>query len=234
MTESEKAERRQYLKYLRAGAMEEADPTSKLADIACEYRDQAVQKAALAGLLKHQKDPRALTGIARRTLDSWGMSAIEQCVRVSAKAWETGGLIILGSTLFYDNRFISRKLDAIIGVLEKSNDQESLNVLRELPDMIGLFQEPTSVNGWVKRIKKVGNRDLREGVIFGTQFEGTAGWQGTLGDRCPDNELLKATEYIKSRIPGLLGVYRVCLQEKKVRDSQPESGHTKWPSPSQN
>ena len=73
LLEAEKKELKFYLKYLRDGALEEKDPIITLSQLANEYGEQTIQKAAITGLSKH-RSPRSTLALAKRLLNNWESS----------------------------------------------------------------------------------------------------------------------------------------------------------------
>lgn len=210
----EKHKRFECLKKLREGALNESDPIGHLTALACEYGDQTVQKAAVTGLSKHANNPKALLGMAMRLLDSWGCGTINHIIGILPKLADHGGLILLGSTLFYDNRFIYDKVTAIKKALEKCGDKRTLLRMEMLDHMGNLFQDPKSVNEWMKVLVDLSNLDVREGAIFGSQYEGIVGWQAKALVKRPSIEVSRATNYVESRIPGLEDLYKGKMPRK--------------------
>jgi len=114
-------DRRRFLIELPVGLRDEPDPVAHLSRVACTAHDQTLQKAALTGLAVHATKEAVLT-IAKRLLDSWGMGAIIRCIQLCARLADQGGLVVLSSTLFYDDRFITEKIGAVKTALAKSGD----------------------------------------------------------------------------------------------------------------
>jgi hypothetical protein len=199
---------KEYLRSLREGLMTEPKAVEMLVSLACETHDQQVQKAALTGLAKHGTS-EALLGIARRLLDNWGMGAIGHSIRMCGRLVEEGGLVLLAATLFYDYRFIHEKLQLIKKVLATRGEELTIRQRDELGEDADLMREPKLVNKWREQLRRVANLDIREGVVFGSQFEGTVGWIGRIPPTPkPDpQELLRARQYVQSRIPNLERVF---------------------------
>ena len=210
--ELNKEERRKFLRYLREGAEDYPDAVSRLSILANEYHDQAVQKAAITGLSKH-KSSQSILGIAYRFLNSWGMGTIKHTIKISSRLIEQGGLILLSSTLFYDKRFIGFKLDFIKEALSK-RDKKSIAQLSVLDNRSEIYRNPSCVNEWIKIVLKVPNLDVRQGAIFGSQYEGFWGWQAKLIEPCSSHDISRANIYIESRIPGLKKIYDETLNSK--------------------
>jgi hypothetical protein len=201
------------MKSLRDGLPDEPDAIATLTQVACEYGDQAVQKAAIGGLAKHGT-PEAVAGIAQRLLDSWGMGVITCCIKACGRMADHGGLLILAATLFQDNRFIGEKLEVIKKVLQKGGDQQSLDQLDRLGDEAVLFREPKLVNGWLEAIREVANLDVKHGATFGSQYDSICGWQANVMAVRPENEVSQANAYVDSRIPGLQALFDSKLTRK--------------------
>jgi hypothetical protein len=214
LSDIQKQQRRDYLKKLRDGSLDNPNPIDYLAMLACQNGDQAVQKAAITGLSKYGDNPKAMLGLASRLLDLWGMNTISHLIRLLTKLVEHGGIILLSSTLFYDNRFIFEKVEAIKEVLSKSGDQQSLQQIEKLEHSEGLLEDPQLANEWMKILRQVNNLDIREGVIWGSQYEGVAGPQGRVFVECPYAEVSRAGKYVESRIPGLDELYSKRLSRK--------------------
>lgn len=177
-----------------------------------------MQKAAITGLSRHANNPKALLGIAMRLLDSWGCGTMNHVIGILPKLADQGGLILLSSTLFYDNRFIYEKVMAIKKVLEKSGDEEDLRKMEELVKIGNYFEDPGLVNEWMKVIAEMKNPDIREGAIFGSQYEGTLRWQGEVLKKWPSDELSRAISYVNTRIPGLDDLYNRKMRRKPDTD----------------
>lgn len=210
----EKREHRKYLNQLKDGDLKNSNAIEQLTSLARGYGDQAVQRSAITGLSKHASNPKAILGIADRLLNNWGMSVIQHTIKTSARLIDYGGLILLSSTLFYDNRFISAKLDEIKKSLAKIGNDDAILELNSLGDEAELHREPSKVNRWMSILSKVSHPDIREGAIFGSQYEGLAGWQSHVLEICSSNKVSKACIYVESRIPGLVKLYNRQLRRK--------------------
>ena len=182
--------------------------------LACQDRDQSIQKAAITGLVKYADNSKAMLGLANRLLDSWGLTTISHLIRILTKLVDHGGLILLSSTLFYDNRLIFEKVEALKKILEKGGDQHGLHQIEKLGPLED-FRDPQLVNQWMKVLLGMNNPDIREGAIWGSQYEGDLGWQGRVLIECPYEEVSRALKYIESRIPGLDDLYSNRLRRKR-------------------
>jgi hypothetical protein len=195
------------------------DPIGALTRLACGGHDQAVQKAAVSGLSKHS-GAKALLGIARRLLDPWGISTISHCIKVLGKMADRGGLILLSSTLHYDNRFVAEELAQMRKAFDDMGDACSFRELEILDEERVLLCEPSIVDDWTDAVEKVANQDVRRGGVFGALFEididmqDKTGWEGKTGEKASKNETTRAVEYVESRIPGLNDLYRELLNLK--------------------
>ena len=198
----DKEQRKMYLHTLREGLMTEPDAVKSLTHLACETHDQTIQKAALTGLTRHATS-EALLGIAKRLLDTWGMSAIGHSIQMCGRLSEEGGLILLAATLFYDNRVMDKKLTLVRKVLAKRGEELSIRQLDELGEESELHREPKRVNEWRERLRRIANLDIREGIVFGSQFEGTWGCIGRIPATFAPQEFFRAQRYVISRIPGI-------------------------------
>ncbi len=205
-----KNQRKEYLRTLRDGLPADIDSVKTLKQIACTYGDQTIQKAALTGLTKHAS-PEAMLGIARRLLDLWGMGALSHSIRMCGRLGEQGGLILLTATLFHDDRFIHEKLAVITKLLMERDDKLTIRQLEQLGDESELHREPKLVNEWRKRLQATANLEIREGIIFGSQFEGTCGWIGRIPATFTPEQLFRANRYVDSRIPGIEDEFEDCL-----------------------
>jgi hypothetical protein len=209
-TLTNKGKRTRQLKALRSGLPGEPAAIQILARLASQGHDQTLQKAAITGLSKHDT-PDAMLGIARRLLNTWGVGAIRHCIGACRKTPKKGGLLLLSSTLFYDNRFIAEKLEGIGRALAELGDEFSLKQLRALDDISELYRCPSHVNTWRTTLKRVANADVREGVVFGSQFEGPWGWQGRVVPEYKPGTVAVAVKYVESRLPGLGRVFEESL-----------------------
>lgn len=204
-------ERKRFLMEMRAGLRDDPDPVANLSGVACTAHDQTLQKAALAGLAVHGTK-EAVLAIAKRLLDSWGMGTISRCIQLCGRLVDQGGLVVLSSTLFYDDRFITEKIDAIKKALAKSGDELALLALDRLGDASELHREPKLVNQWRKKLSHVTNLDIREGVIFGSEWQGTCGWIGQIPAAFPATDLFRARRYVNGRVPGLVNLYQNTIE----------------------
>ena len=219
-----KKERKDFLKLLRSGIPGDDAPIEKLTLLANGIYDQTIEKAALAGLTLFD-DANAVIGIAQRMLDSWGMSSISYANKVAGeRIIKQGGLILLGSTLFYDNRFIYEKIRYIEKALERIDDKSCSKQIVLLGNSIkqivlfynssNIMRDAQRVNDWMSTLLKVTNLDLRQGAIFGSQYEGTCEWQERVLNKCSDHDVSRANIYVESRIPGLKQLYDKKLERK--------------------
>ena len=195
-------ERRRFLTELHAGLRDDPDPVANLSGVACTAHDQTLQKAALAGLAVHGTK-EAVLAIAKRLLDSWGMGTISRCIQLCGRLADQGGLVVLSSTLFYDDRFVTEKIDAMKKALAKSGDELALLALDKLGDESELHREPNLVNQWRERLSHITNLDIREGVVFGSEWQGTCGWIGRVPAAFSPTDMFRARRYVGGRVPGL-------------------------------
>lgn len=205
-----KNQRKEYLRTLREGLPADPNSVETLKPIACTYGDQTIQKAALTGLTKHATT-EAVLGIARRLLDPWGMGALSHSIRMCCRLGEQGGLVLLAATLFHDDRFIHEKLAAITKLLMERDDKLTIRQLEQLGDESELHREPRLVNEWRKRLQATANLEIREGIIFGSQFEGTCGVIGQIPAAFSPEQLFRARRFVDSRIPGIESEFEDCL-----------------------
>ena len=212
----DKRKQREYLRYLREGALSESLPIDKLANLACSRHDQIVQRAALTGLSKHS-DPAATLAIAKRLLDSWGKTTLSHCIKICTKMADRGGLILLSATLFYDDRLIHEKLNSLKKTLHDIRYSASIKILDGIGDLSEIYRNADRANDWLQVIKKVPNQDVREGVIFGSKFDGFWGWPGRVMAKPTKDEFQRAKSYVESRIPGLPDLFNKQLSDSADR-----------------
>jgi len=203
-------ERKRFLMGMRAGLRDDPDPVAHLSGVACTAHDQTLQKAALAGLAVHGTK-EAVLAIAKRLLDSWGVGTISRCIQLCGRLVDQGGLVVLSSTLFYDDRFITEKADAMKKALAKSGDELAALALDRLGDKSELHREPKLVNQWREKLSHITNLDVREGVIFGSEWQGTCGWIGQVPAAFSPADMFRARRYVDGRVPGLVGLYQSTL-----------------------
>lgn len=204
----EQQHRRARLRALRAGLPESPDAVGELRTlISTSWNDYAVQKAALAGLVKIGSGT-AMLGIAERMLDLGGIEPLEYCIKLCIDASSTGGLFLLSSTLFYDSRFISRKLDAMSTIVRKKESPTTLELLIGLGDTAQLHREPVRVKEWSHRLASSSDPDIANGIIFGAQFDIGMGWQRTFMETFPTSDVKDALEYAERRFRGITGSFR--------------------------
>ena len=204
-------ERRRFLMELRAGLRDDLDPVANLSRVVCTAHDQTLQKAALAGLAVHGTK-EAVLAIAKRLLDSWGVGAITRCIQLCGRLADQGGLVVLSSTLFYDDRFITEKIGVMKKALAKSGDDLALLALDRLGDESELHCEPQLVNQWREKLSHITNLDIREGVIFGSEWQGTCGWIGRVPAAFSPTDMFRARRYVSGRVPGLVDLYQSTLE----------------------
>jgi hypothetical protein len=204
-------EKKRSLTAMRAGLRDDPDPVAHLSGVACTAHDQTLQKAALAGLAVHGTK-EAVLAIAKRLLDSWGMGAISRCIQLCGRLADQGGLVVLSSTLFYDDRFITEKIDAMKKALTKSGDGLALLALDKLGGEPELHREPRLVNQWREKLSHVANLDIREGIIFGSEWQGTCGWIGQVPAAFSPADMFRARRYVNGRMPGLVDLYQSTLE----------------------
>lgn len=198
--------RKEFLADLRKGSPDESDAVGVLSTFVIGHHDQQLEKAALARLAKHGT-PDALLGVARRAIDTWGVGVITRANELCGKMQHQGGLLVLSSTLFFDDRFIADKLDAMKGALSLCGDELSLKKLESLPDISELHAEPKSVNTWRLGLSHISSLDIREGIVFGSQYEGTVGYIGRIPGEFKGDEIQRAAQYVERRIPGISGLF---------------------------
>jgi hypothetical protein len=211
---AEKQKRQEYLTRLRTGAIDKPDPMGYLTKLASEGDDQSVQKSALTGLSNHANDPRAVLGFAMRLLDPWGITTIGHVIQILTKLRDQGGLVVLSSTLFWDDRFIYDKVMAIKKVLQKEGDEQDQLKIEELEKVGNYFVEPGLVNEWMKVVLETNDPDVREGAIFGSEFEGMVGSPSRALAKRSLDEVSHAEKYVNSRIPGLVDLYNKKMVRK--------------------
>jgi hypothetical protein len=215
ISDEEKKDHLNYLKTIRDGAVSNPNPIDHLSMLACQHRDQSVQKAAITGLSKYADNSEAMLGIANRLLDTWGMTTISHLIRILTKLVDHGGLILLSSTLFYDDRFIFEKVEAIKKALQPATDQQSLHQIEKLAQSEDLLGNSDLANKWMQLLIDVNNLDIKEGAVWGSQYEGVFGQQGRVFVECPYAEVSRAMKYVESRIPGLDALYSERLIRKR-------------------
>jgi hypothetical protein len=143
------------------------------------------------------------------------MTTISHLIRILTNLGDHGGLILLSSTLFYDNRFIFEKVEAIKKTLGKAGYLQDLRKIEKLTHSEDLSEDPQLANSWMKTLLDVNNLDIKEGAIWGSQYEGVAGPQGRVFVECPYEEVSRAMKYVESRIPGLNELYSKRLSRKR-------------------
>ncbi len=199
-------DRRDYLIYLRGGAQNDNAPIPTLSHLANTYGDQTVQKAAMTGLSKHLS-PESTLALAKRLLDPWGMGALTHAIRTLAKLRQVGGLIPLGASLFYDERFVPEKFQSILTCLDA---EEDLSVVRGAFNYYNeghLFVEPRCVNKIQTMLLNAKDNDLRSGLLFGSQFESRIGVLGSLLESAEPEMITEARVFIQIRLPGFVELY---------------------------
>ncbi|GMW01528.1 MAG: hypothetical protein AMXMBFR84_26650 [Candidatus Hydrogenedentota bacterium] len=119
--------------------------------------------------------------------------------------------MILSATLFHDDRFILEKLDIMKRSLSTCGDELSHRVLDSLPDISDLQLEPKCVNAWRDTLAHIANLDIREGSVFGSQYEGSIGTLGKIPASFAVGEINRANNYVNRRIPGIVELFENAL-----------------------
>ena len=199
-------DRKRLLRNLREGAPDRDDPIGYLADIAGS-RDRPLAKAACAGLIRHD-DPRALCGLAGRLLDPHRVGVIRSVIDILGRTTSRGGLAVLSATFFLDGRFVVEKFKALEAALESESDSVTLSHLIVLRRNDEVFSSPPHSLVLFETMRSVPNRDISAGIVFGSAFEGIWGeYQDTLP--LPGREEYdRAVGYIRTRLPGLVEVFK--------------------------
>lgn len=201
----EKRERKALLISLREGAPERDDPIGYLAEIAGS-RDRALARAACAGLVRHE-DPRALCRLAERLLNPYCVGVIRHVIEILGRSTPDGCLVVLSSVFFLDGRFLVEKFKALEAALESEDDVVTLSHLAFLRRNDELFSSPRHSLELFETMRLVPNRDMTAGVVFGSAFRGI--W-GDYQDGLPlpvREEYVRAEEYVRTRVPGLVKVF---------------------------
>jgi hypothetical protein len=211
-----KDERSKYLNYLRNGAHDKKYPIRYLTDLACGFSDQDIQKAAITGLSTID-DPRAMTGMALRLFESWGMSAISHTIRTAAKLHERGGIEAIIISLLFDFRFFKEKLDVLQKELAKSKMTHIASQLNSFHEFIP--RNRLSYNNIYYLKKDVTNEKIVNSYIFGLDcilnspkeccfLDVTAGERvKPLINQLTQKRIIKAREFVESRLPSISAIY---------------------------
>jgi hypothetical protein len=217
----DKSEYKAYLKTIRDGLIGTTDPIKELTYLCHRGRDQTIQKAAITGLSKY-KTPEAMLGIAHSLLEVWGLITIGHAIKTLGKLGQHGGLILLSSTLFYDTRFISEKLKTILHTLEMNRELEDIEQIQKVQEF-NIYKDRRFVKEWMEIIEKVKNRETRDGLIFGSSYKGTAGWEWQFVKQYSTSEIQQARDFVCSKLPGLDLLYkmRLGLNDYKHDDRMP-------------
>jgi len=77
------------------------------------------------------------------------------------------------------------------------------------------MEDSQLANEWMKILLDVNNLDIKEGWVWGSQYEGFVGWQGRVFIECPYDEVSRAVKYVESRVPGLDEIYSKRLRRKR-------------------
>ena len=113
--------RKQFLQELRTGLSGHSEPFVKLHQLLCTYHDQGIQRAAARGLVGIGTS-QAAVAIVQRLCDFWGCASIRTCIRALELLKDQGGLIAIASTIFWDDRFLSDKLNVLKRGLKDESD----------------------------------------------------------------------------------------------------------------
>lgn len=202
----EKARREEFLKYVRSGMSDRANAVDALQEVACNYRDQTIQIAAISAL-QDIGTAKAVVAIAHRLLDPWGMTSIKRCLRALRAMPHSRGISTIGATFFWDGRFCDEKLAILREQLaeRRSAFDEDL-ASRTLPDgsigavhMLAALTESTPL-------------EISAGVTFGSQFwwgpELARRWHAQEArpfwmPQYPAHRVSEARAYLDEAIPGL-------------------------------
>ena len=100
------------LEDLRSGLPASKNPVHDLEEVLGQYGDQTLQRAALRGL-EVIGTAEALLAITERMVNKWGCNTLKSCAQALLRLRKRGGLVALGSTVFWDERFMMDKLYAL-------------------------------------------------------------------------------------------------------------------------
>lgn len=130
--------RKEFLKELRAGLPEMTDRIARLSEIVATNRDQTIQQAAIRGLLTIGTPP-AVVAIVERLYGVWGCTTLKYCIQGLSGRKDTVGHVALAATIFWDDRFVSEKLGALMKGLDGLYDIRSFVESQSRDGKISLF-----------------------------------------------------------------------------------------------
>lgn len=202
----EKKRRQEFLQYVRAGMPDRANAVDALREVACNYRDQTIQTAAISAL-EDIGTAQAVIALAHRLLDPWGMGSIKRCLKALHAMRHAGGLCVVGATYFWDRRFYDQKLAMLREQLgERQSEFDEVLASRTRPDgSIGLID-------MLAALTESTPLEVSAGVTYGAHFW----WSPDIARRWlqssarpswmplyPAQRIFEARDYLDETIPGL-------------------------------
>lgn len=166
--------------------------------------DQPIQIAAMRGLGR-TPGPGAVCACASRSLNPWGMGAIEVAIQMLGRMPEHGGLLALSATCLNDSRFVRSRLDAMRNAAEGLASTDALESIEQAKARHGFHFEVSSwAEDFLDALAQSNDPDVRIGAVFmRTTGAVYAGWLRSVraGTGAKADE---QGRYFEQRAPGLL------------------------------
>jgi hypothetical protein len=176
--------------------------------------DQLIQRAALRGAVT-LNSPDSVRICAVRSINMWGVGAIETSISCLAQLSKVGGLLALTATLLWDIREISERYDAILRGLARIGDSSSSTLVESAVSMRGGNWELIS---WAPRsveiLRNCENEDIRYGAEF--MVRNAPLFPGLSEANLASASLESVNDYFKNRVPGLyVELFKAMIRERK-------------------
>ncbi|MDD0801409.1 MULTISPECIES: restriction endonuclease [Acinetobacter] len=185
-------------------------------DYAEIYRDyllsnmcQKTQKSACIGLSKIDSTESVLI-LTERLTNFWGVGAIQSTIKALSKLVESGGILGLIATLFWDYRFYYEKLSAVsvsLKIQGNINDSKVIDKIIEMKLEEGLnfpLKLSLKIENDIDLLLGINNSDIKHSLIV-ANFYNQSLWANCIGIKGSIEESL---EYFESKVPNLLNVIK--------------------------
>lgn len=204
--------RKEFLKELRKGMPNRDNPVTKLCETACAYGDQTIQKAAIGGLVRIGTS-EAVIAIAQRLLDYWGMSTLTYCINALVRLRDVGGLLVISSSLFWDDRYVGEKMAILLD--EEKDNKDFMNFVEKRT-----FNDGISQINIIAGITQFSQHDIVAALRSSSQYwwpeQESPFWLPKLSKS--DRE--SARTILDSQLPGLSEMIEKKLQFRGMTDEE--------------
>jgi hypothetical protein len=187
------------LKRLRNPSAADPETLRELQRYAAGNDSEAV--AAIAGFEK-LGGPVGVLGITERSLDAWGLRAIDRTIKGLGKLAKDGGLLALSATLLTDYRLYHDKLRVITQAAKKISP-ESLRMLNQARPLGTIFEIRERSPIVVSILEQSTIDDISYGATICRVVPVQLGPKDVKLGRPSQERLEQAVSYIDRRVPGL-------------------------------